>query len=94
MSGCFCGHRQMRPSLLRDMVEDVTFQSGIVSGFHPNNNENVLVLEEFMEVMMRVAIKQAGRDETMEGKPPVEQVQLWWRDVFSGRPGTCRAMRR
>ena len=67
------------------MVEDVTFQSGIVSGFHPNNNENVLVLEEFMEVMMRVAIKQAGRDETMEGKPLVEQVQLWWRDVFLKR---------
>ena len=63
------------------VFEKVTSQTGLAYQVHKNNNDNVVVLEEFYHIMFRVAMSYAGTDR-YKGKTPEEIIETYMLDLF------------
>ena len=71
----------MLPKKLCHLFEQVSWQHGILAQVHKNNNDNVMILEEFFELMMRVALAYSGT-EAYRGQSPEECVDQYMHDLF------------
>lgn len=71
----------MLPKPLGIIFETVTGQSGLAYQVHKNNNDNVMVLEEFYQLMFRVAMAYRGA-EAYRGKTSAQVIDTYMVDFF------------
>jgi hypothetical protein len=71
----------MLPKPLGIIFETVTGQSGLAYQVHKNNNDNVMVLDEFYQLMFRVAMAYSN-NEGYKGKTPEEVLEKYMLEFF------------